>query len=456
MQLKAGQRYQIKDEKKFALVKSGKIEVYALTRDSSNFRQICLVELTAGAAVYPAFDDLTELMDIVVYAVENSEIELLKFDEIPFENQKLLMRSWFSELAKLQWLTLAADRGDDMIIKWREGSLFSNCDSFESLYLEFLDNEQIFSMLTGLQFKVEDDRFISRLELRRKNGKLLIDNSINRLIGEYEVANVTSEDKLNKTVFIVQEVAKFLSMSTENISIDPEFVKRLDQVGIIRRLVQKGNMQMRFVTFEEDWYNKDSGVMIGWYNDELAAFIPESPQHYKLVTNNNPRGIEITEGVAKQIQNRGFICYAGLPNKKLKVIDLVKFISQHIWKVDGQAILAASFIAGFVAQMSPIITETIFTDIIPILDREGLVTVTQVAIVVACTTAIVSAVRSVAMMRIMTHIDSAIESALLGRLFSLPAKFFRKFPSGEIAARLMGIMQIKSVFGGTLIPTVFV
>lgn len=46
-------------------------------------------------------------------------------------------------------------------------------------------------------------------------------------------------------------------------------------------------------------------------------------------------------------------------------------------------------------------------------------------------------------------------SALLGRLFSLPAKFFRRFQSGEIAARLMGIMEVKSVMGSSLIPAVF-
>ena len=454
MQLKAGQRYRLENEKKFALINSGKIEVYAVTRDSANFRQFCLMELKEGAAAYPPFDEL-ETIDILIYAVENSEIELIGFNEVSVENQKKLMRSWFSELAQISWLNILADGGDETIIQWRNGSLFSKCDTLENLYLQFLDSEQIFSVLTHAHFNLEDKRFTERLKTRSKDGQLLIDNSINRLIGEAETGKVTSVDQLNETVFIVQEVAKALSMNTENITISPEFVQRLDQVGIIRRLIQKGNMHIRFITFEEDWYNKDSGVIIGWYGEELAAFIPETPNSYKLVTNGNPSGIPITAFVAERIQNRAFICYAGLPNKKLSVTDLLKFIGNHIWKADGKAILAASFIAGYVAQMAPIITETIFTDIIPILDRQGLVTVTQVAVVVACTTAIVSAVRSVAMMRIMTHVDSAIESALLGRLFSLPAKFFRKFPSGEISARLMGIMQVKSVLGGTLIPTIF-
>ena len=387
MHLLAGQRYKLQDDKKFALINSGRIEVYAMTRDVGKFRQVCLMELLAGAAIYPALDEF-EMIDVVIYAVEDTEIELVGLNEISVDLQIELMRKWFAELVKLQWLKIMADRGDEMITLWRECSLFSNCKDFENLYLQFLEHEQIFSMLTMLQFKQEDKRFTQRLKLRSRNSQILVQSSINRLIGEYEVGNIAS-DKLNETVFIVRRVAESLSMNTENITIAPEFVKRLDQVGIIRRLVQKGNMHMRFVTFENDWYKRDSGVIIGWYNEKLAAFIPVEPERYSLVTEENPRGVEITDEVAAKIQNRGFICYAGLPAKKLTVADLIKFIGQHIWANDCKAILAASFIAGYVATMSPIITETIFTDIIPILDRQGLVTVTQVAIVVACTTAIV-------------------------------------------------------------------
>ena len=104
------------------------------------------------------------------------------------------MRAWFAELVKLQWLKTLADRGDEMLLEWREGSLFSSCKDFENLYLQFLEHEQIFSMLTMLQFKQEDKRFTERL-------KKLVQSSINRLIGEYEVPGVAS-DKLNETVLI--------------------------------------------------------------------------------------------------------------------------------------------------------------------------------------------------------------------------------------------------------------
>ena len=234
MKLKAGQRYRLTDEKKFALVNSGRVEVYATARDIANFRQVCLMELNVGA-VYPSFDDL-DIIDIVIYAVEDSEIDFVTFFESTVAFQIPLMRAWFSELAKLQWLKIMADRGDENIIQWRNCSLFESCKSLENLYRQFLEQERLFSTFTGAQFSGADIQFIERLKMRQQNSQLLIKNSINRLVGEYEVGKSTSGDKLNETVFIVREVAKYLSMSTENISIAPEFVKRLDQVGIIRRL----------------------------------------------------------------------------------------------------------------------------------------------------------------------------------------------------------------------------
>lgn len=460
MKLVAGQRFQLTDENKFVFVKSGFAEAYAMTRDVESFRQLFLMELFANDAAYPSMDEF-EQIDVVIYAVDDTEIELLDLKEIPPLYQANLMRRWFSELIKLSWLRLMADRGDEMLIRWRNGNIFSGIEnSQDELHKEFLANEQIFAMMLGVQFGAEDKRLEERLKTRLKHQRLLMDNAINNLMDEDKIlyeSGTTSKKDLEEVIFIIRVIANALSMPTENIQIAPEFVKRLDQVGLIRRLIQKGNMQMRFITLEPDWHKKDSGMMIGWYGEkkELAAFVPVSPTQYKLFTSENPRGIEIIDEVAANIHNRAFICYAGLPAKQLKIKDLLIFIAKNIWKTDYRAILVASFIAGLVAMVSPIVTETIFNDIIPILDREGLVTVTQVAIVASFTTAIVSMVRAISMMRIMTHVDMAIESALLGRLFALPTTFFRKFQSGEIAQRLMGIMNIKAVFSGQIISTVF-
>lgn len=76
MQLKVGQRYRLENEKEFVFINSGRVEVYAVTVDTSNFRQLCLFEMVAGAAVYPALDS-DSLIKIEIYAVQDCDIDFL-------------------------------------------------------------------------------------------------------------------------------------------------------------------------------------------------------------------------------------------------------------------------------------------------------------------------------------------------------------------------------------------
>ncbi len=92
--------------------------------------------------------------------------------------------------------------------------------------------------------------------------------------------------------------------------------------------------------------------------------------------------------------------------------------------------------AGLIPLATPIITETIFQDIIPILDRQGLATVTQALMVTSFTTAALGIVRSIAVMRISSRIEISAEAAMWGRLMQLPTKFFRRFIVGELASRM--------------------
>ena len=455
MKLLSGQRFKLHDEDKFVRLKSGAAEVYAVTRLKASFRQIFLMELPINGAAYPSLDEF-EQIDIQIYAVQDSELEILSFNDIEPLEQADLMRAWFQNLIKLPWLRLLADKGDDTLIKWREKNFL---DDAEDLLEAFSENEGIFSMLLGVRFEAEDKRLALRTETRSRHKKNLINAAIDNLSGEESLYSEDSggEGKLEEIAFLIKHVAKFLGMPANNLQVATEVVKKLDQVGLIRRLVQKANMQMRLVTLEDDWFQKDSGVFIGYYGEkkELAAFIPQSSSVYKLITAKNPDGILIEKQIAAQIEPSAFQCYAGLPLRPLKFIDLMKFMLKRSWHVDYRLVLAASFVAGLIPLLTPIITESIFADIIPILDRRGLVIVTQVSIVTAFTMAAVSIVRSIAVLRITSHVDMQTEAALWGRILALPTNFFRKFQSGELAQRILGIEQIKTVINGEMISAIF-
>lgn len=460
MKLSAGERFRLLDEKKFIKVTSGKVEVYAVTRKKLSYRQIFLTELTAGGAVFPSMDEF-ETIDVSLYAVEDSECEEVAFAGADAASVAPLMRQWFAELIRLPWLRLMADRGDEVLQKWADGSVLAGTEGdLSALLAGFEENESIFAMLLGIRFGAQDEKLSRRMETRAKQKQRLVNETIAALLGEEAVPDGdsgTGSAKFEEAVFIVRCAANALKMPVRDIRLAPEMVKKLDQLGLIRRLAQKGGMQIRLIRLEKGWHKDDSGVMIGYFGEkkELAALLPDTPESYRLVTRENGNGVPVTDEIAAQTDTDAFLCYAGLPSAKLGRRDLLRFMFRQSWKTDWKTILSASLAAGLIPIITPIITETIFKDIIPILDRKGLATVTQVAMVAGFTAAALTTVRSVAMLRFSFKTGMAGEAALFSRVLSLPTKFFREFQSGELASRMMGMDMIETILSGEMTGVLF-
>ncbi len=458
MKLNAGERVELTDNNKYVRVCSGQLEAYAVTAGDVSFRQFFLMTVSEGEAAFPSLDEFGEI-SVVLCAVEDAEVEDTAFDEKTTEVLKPLMQKWFKNLGEVPWLRLLADKGDDVLQAWRKGTVLEEAEDRDTLMEMFTENEQIFSMFLGMRLGSEDKRLSQRIKARAKSKRMLIENSIRSLLGEEQIHYESGGDETgaSEAAFIVSEAAKAMGMSAENIGVSSDMAKRLDQVALLRRLVQKGNMQIRLVTLSEGWHKKDIGVMLGYWGEEkrLTALIPDEPMHYRAITAEYPMGIPVTDEIAQNIAEDAFACYAGFPARALKLLDLLKFMFRQCWKADYRTIILTSLIAGLIPLATPIITETIFQDIIPILDRQGLATVTQALMVTSFTMAALSIVRSIAVMRISTKIEISSEAALWGRLLSLPTKFFRRYTVGELAGRMGGLGVVKGLVSGNFVGTVF-
>ena len=281
MKLIAGERFRLHDDNTYIKLVSGKLEAYAVTRKKQSFRQIFLTEVAPGQAAFPSMDEF-EQIDVLVYAVEDSELTETSLSEIAPEELLPLMRQWFAALVSLPWLRLLADKGDEVLRKWADGSVLAGHEQDrENLLADFADNEGIFAMLLGVRFNAQDKRLSRQMEKRAKQKTRLVDDTISKLLGEAvapEEETGTGNTELEDAVFIVRCAAQALKMPHGGIQMAPEMVRKLDRLGLLRRLVEKGGMQMRLVHLEQDWYSGDSGVLLGCFGEkkELAAFVPET------------------------------------------------------------------------------------------------------------------------------------------------------------------------------------
>ena len=464
--LPQGSRYYLRDIEEMVQVEAGSIEVYAASMGSKSYRQVFLAELTAGQMVFPAADSfaMTELFiyaktDISLWRFKQAEAALL----LPGGIQELRsgMQTWFRTLVELPRLKFLADRGDDMVLQWRKKDFLASAADATLLWQQFQEHQEILGLLVGMQFQAANKHSDAKIHWREVQSERLLDGAIDHLLNRDSQDRadlvVSADTHLQEAVFIIRRIAIALRMKSEQIQIAAELTKRLGQLEILRRLAQKGGMQMRLVALEGAWYKKDCGVMLGYYGSKkkLAAIVPETPSSYRLITQADPEGVQITEDVAKEIDKDAFVCYGGFPARKLKMIDLLKFMFRQCWKRDYQTILLVSLVAGLIPIFSPMVTQVIFSDIIPILDRKGLAMVTQVMLVVGFSTAAVSLVRNIAVLRISSHLDMTTEAALWNRLLSLPTKFFRQFQTGDLLRRMESINDIKSLVTGEFVGGVF-
>ena len=467
----AGQRLLLEDDEALLRLVSGQVEIYAVTGQQENatdealsFRQCYLMDIGAGEMAFPAMDEFGEIF-IQVYATEDTEYTLLPYDEAGREDFCAGAAAWLRRLVDIPWLRLLADQGDDMLQLWRGGDVFAAAGTQEESLEAFREHEGILAMFVGMRFGAEDKRLARRIRLRAKSKKNMVENGIRKLLGEEKIFAGESDDadigqSAEEAAFVVHQVARALNMPTDTIAIGEETASALDGTALLFRLMHKGNMQMRMVTLPAGWHRKDTGVMMGFYTPpggggkELAAFIPDTPESYRIIRRKEPGGRPLTDEEAGRIEKSAFQCYAGFPARALKLFDLVKFMFRQCWKADYRTIVLCSLFAGLIPLATPIITETIFQDIIPILDRQGLATVTQALMVTSFTTAALSIVRSIAIMRISTHIELAAEAALWGRLMKLPTNFFRKYTAGELASRMAGIGVAKKLASGEFIGSI--
>lgn len=460
MELQAGKRWRLKNADEYLLLQRGVIEVYAVTAGQESYRQEYLFALKAGQAVFPAFDEFEEI-DILIYALEDCQLQVEKLANSSKENLYPQMQEWFKQLSCIRWVKSLADLGDNSLDQ-NDMMLDEDIASCSDLLKCFEEKQRIFSMLQGIRFLSADKRLERRQNIISHQKERLVNDAIDNLLGEeeifYEERNTEQRTKnLEEASFIIHLVQKSLRMGQSDISIPPERVKKLDSIGLIRRVAQKANVQLRLIKLEKNWYTKDCGTMIGYYGEkkEMAAIIPQTPGHYRLITRSMPEGIKITEDEANKLDMDAFLCYAGFPRRKMRIRDLLRFMFRQCWLSDYRTILLVSFFAGIIPLVTPVITETVFQNIIPIMDREGLVSVTQVLMVTSFTMAALSMIRSVSVMRIGSRLDMSVEAALWGRLLNMPEKFFRRFTTGELASRMRGFEALNEVLSGTFVSSVF-
>jgi ATP-binding cassette subfamily C protein len=451
---------------------SGKVEIYACAPEGSeNYHKVFLTTLGLGEDFFPPAEAQAPL-EFSVFAAADAEISETGTDmdvevdvDVEHIRPDVLAEKagrWFKKLTDLEWVRYLVGVGDDVVSRWFDETVFAETDknSFEAVKETFLFNQEILSMLIAGQFSAREQHAEERADKWAKQRVKTMFAAMSSILStEYKWLESVKESAMDiddPVHFAVKAVARHFGTATENIKLPPDVSSKMDALTLTRRLVRKANTQIRLVTLPKDWYTSDAGTLLAYYGEdrELVALLPESGGKYRLVGASNPQGMKVNAAVASKIKRDAFVCYPGLPPKTLSIRDLLDFALKHTWKHDWWTIWTISVLSGALALLMPMITATIFQDIVPINDRQALGTVTQVMLVSGFTTAVLGLVRSVAFMRVKSYV-TLVEHAVWSRLLSLPARFFRQYEVGDLLNRMQGVPMITALLDNSTLSVLF-
>lgn len=365
------------------------------------------------------------------------------------------------------------ENGPVMVLEHKEAvTTESDCVIRSYRTLHFIKTKSCAFLKLGLQqemerfshsyeayFKQREIFYEQRLAEHRQEKELLVSNSyrelMKNLIPDLPVV-IRPEDKNQPAaVYALQQIGGFFGIKKRKIKLSQEFCHLANTDEIVRLIAGSSDLYGRKVLLEEEWHCRDQGPLLVFYRGKPFAALPFSAKRYELIDLEQGNKIPVTDEVAAQCAKQGYTFYRNMPEYIDNLKKWVIWAGKLSWAHDYWLLFFACLIVGFIPVITPLITQTVFHDIIPSYDKQAHLMVIQVMLVTSVAGALTNLVRNICVMRIKNHIRTAAESALWIKLLSLPAAFFRRYQIGDLALRMQGIGQISGQFSSLIANGIF-
>ena len=221
-------------------------------------------------------------------------------------------------------------------------------------------------------------------------------------------------------------------------------------------ICQRAGVQGRPVTLEGNWWSQDSGPLLGFLEEsnEPVALIPRARGSYSMVRPSTGEKTNLTGESASCISPHGFMLYPTLGEGKATGRTVLSTALRGSLR-DILRVFAVGFLGGLLSLLFPLMTQYVIDTVIPQARGESLVLVASVLFLGTIMTSLLAVVRTFALLRVEGRSSNTLQSAIWGRVLTLPMEFFRRYTAGDLSNRISGIDQIRRKLSVAILSNVF-
>lgn len=284
-----------------------------------------------------------------------------------------------------------------------------------------------------------------RLELKKHHDEELYNEAMQDLLNVFGISNPTSGIETKAAISCI------LNYFGQKI---PEIPKDITDLGQqIEYILRPSGMMKRRIELVGEWWKDGSGaILAGKKNGEIVALIPSKWSGY-CYHDKFGKSVKINKKNAKEFSVDAFCFYRSFSQGPIKIMDLVKFMIKNISYLDVMFLIFIYLMVQFLGMIMPYITNLIYNIIVPSGSLGLLQTVSTTLLGITVGKILIKITQTSIKARLKGKLNLAVHSAIMMRLFSLPASFFKKRSSGDLSSRINQVAILCDIIADTFLST---
>lgn len=276
--------------------------------------------------------------------------------------------------------------------------------------------------------------FDEQIKQRKQNDQDVFADAFINIAGAVMGSRLSSalNDERQQMKNAFDEILRFYHINTKEI---PDNIT--DRNEQLEYLLRPHGIMRRTVTLSKGWYKDAIGAMLGIRKSDgmVVALIPTGFSGYRYRDMETGKHVKINGKNQELFEEEAIAFYKPLPLKALGISDLMRYILETLSPADFVMAGASALAVALIGMLSPKLNNLLFSRVIEDGSTQILLAITVFMICVTFSSQLINGVKSLIIARINTKMSISVQAAIMSRLMSLPAGFFKNYSSGELSAR---------------------
>ncbi len=238
---------------------------------------------------------------------------------------------------------------------------------------------------------------------------------------------------------------------------EPKYIRDYEDnlTGQLSTIAQVSKVRVRKVILRGEWWKTENGHLLAFLEEDKqpVALIQKSSKSYELHDPKTGAVTIISDEIAQTLDPIAYMFLYAFDQPMTSIQKVWSFTIKGL-KLDLLYIILAALAGSLIGLLTPILSGIIFDDVIPHADRSFLYEIFGILLMIGFVKALLNLIRGILLLRLETKSNIGLQAGLIDHLLRLPVTFFRKYASGDLTMRALGINAIRQIVSNTILTAV--